>query len=44
MKSYFRVKDYCHYSGNYRGAAHSNLKYNISNKIRLICERFFTLD
>ena len=33
-----KVRDHCHYSGLYRGAAHSscNLKYNIPNYIPVI--------
>ena len=31
-KKYCKVRDYCHYTGEYRDAAHSicNLKYNVS--------------
>ena len=37
-KNYQRVRDYCHYTGKYRGAAHSicNLKFNVLNKIPTI--------
>ena len=35
-KTYCKDKHYCHYTGKYRGAAHSmyNLKYIIPKKIR----------
>ena len=34
-KKYCKVRDYCHYSGEYRDATHSicNLKYRVSKKI-----------
>ena len=33
-----KVRDYCHYTGKYRGAAHSicNLRYKISKKIPVV--------
>ena len=33
-KNYRKVRDHCHYTGKYRGAAHSicNLKFNVSNE------------
>ena len=32
------VRDHCHYTGEYRGAAHSicNLKYNVSKEIPIV--------
>ena len=37
-KKYRKVRDYCHYTGEYRGAAHSicNLKYSLPKKIPLV--------
>ena len=34
-KKYRKVRDYCHYTGQYKGAAYSirNLKYNVPKKI-----------
>ena len=34
-KKYCKVRDHCHYTGEYRGAAHSifNLKWSVSKKI-----------
>ena len=34
-KKYYKVRDYCHYAGEYRGAAHSicNLTYSVPKKI-----------
>ena len=43
-KTYCKVKDYCHYTGKYRGAAHTMyiLKYIIQKKKKKI-DRFFTM-
>ena len=37
-KNYRKVKDHCHYTCKYRGAAHSicNLKYNIPKEIPMV--------
>ena len=35
---YCKVRDHCHYTGEYRGAAHSicNLKYSVPKKIPIV--------
>ena len=37
-KNYRKVRDHCHYTGEYRGAAHSicNLKYNVPEEIPIV--------
>ena len=37
-KKYRQVRDYCHYTGEFRGAAHSicNLKYSVPKKIPIV--------
>ena len=37
-KKYRKARDHCHYSGKYRGAAHStgNLKYSVPKKISIV--------
>ena len=37
-KKYCKVKDHCHYAGEYWGAAHSicNLKYSVSKQIIIV--------
>ena len=37
-KNFKNVRDYCHYTGQYRGAAHSicNLRYQIPNEIPIV--------
>ena len=37
-KKYCTVRDYCHYTGKYRGAAHSicNLKYSVPKKFSIV--------
>ena len=48
-KSYCKVRDHCHYAGEYRGATHSicNLKYSIPKDIILYLKKLpesFTMD
>ena len=37
-KNHQKVRDYCHYIGEYRDAAHSicNLRFNVPNKITVV--------
>ena len=37
-KNYQKVRDHCHFAGNYRGAAHSicNLRFHMPNEIPLV--------
>ena len=37
-KKYCKLRDHCHYTGEYRGAAHSiyNLKYRVPRKIPIV--------
>ena len=37
-KKYRKVRDHCHYIGEYRGAVHSicNLKYSITKEISIV--------
>ena len=36
--SYCKIRNHCHYTGKYRGAAHSvcNLKFNVPNEIPVV--------
>ena len=38
FKNYRKVRDHCHYTGKYRGAAHSicNLKFNVPGEIPVV--------
>ena len=38
-KKYRKVRDHCHYTGEYRGAAHSicNLRCSVPKKIPIVC-------
>ena len=46
FKSYCKVRDHCHYTGKYRGAAHSscNLRYKIPKEIPVIFHNGSTYD
>ena len=37
-KNYRKVREHCHFTGKYKGAAHSicNLKFNVSNEIPVL--------
>ena len=37
-KKYCKVRDHCHYTGEYRGSAHSicNLKYSVHKRIPIV--------
>ena len=45
-KLYNKVRDYCHYTGKYRGAAHSiyNLRYRAPKKISVVFHNGSTYD
>ena len=45
-KKYHKVKDECHYTGKYRGAAHDicNLRYKISKEIPVVFQNGSTYD
>ena len=38
IKNYQKVRDYCHFTGKYRDAAHStcNLRFNVPNEIPIV--------
>ena len=45
-KKYFKVKDYCYYTGKYKGAAHNNcnLKYKVQKEIPIVFHNGSTYD
>ena len=45
-KKYCKVRDHCHYTGQYRGAAHSicNLRYEIPKEILIALHSGSTYD
>ena len=45
-KKYHKVKDHCHYTGKYRGAAHDicNLRYKTSKEIPVVFHNVSTYD
>ena len=44
--NYRKVRDYCHYTGKYRGAAHhaSNLNFNVPNEISVVFHNVLNCD
>ena len=45
-KKYHKVWDYCHYTGNYTGAAHDidNIRYKTPNKVSVVFHNRSTYD
>ena len=45
-KKTYKVRDHCHYTGKYRGAAHNicNLRYKISKEIPIVFHNGYTYD
>ena len=45
-KKHHKVRDHCHYTGKYRGAAHDicNLRYKIPKEIPVVCHNRSTYD
>ena len=45
-KKHYKVKDHCHYTGKYRGAAHNicNLRYRIPKEIKIVFHNGSTYD
>ena len=45
-KKYYKVRDHCHYTGKYRGAAHDiwNLRYKTPQEIPLVFHNGSTFD
>ena len=45
-KKHYKVKDHCHYTGKYRGAAHNicNLRYRIPKEIPIVFHNGSTYD
>ena len=46
IKKNYKVRDHCHYTGKYRGAAHNicNLRYKILKEIPIVFPNGFTYD
>ena len=46
IKKHYKVRDYCHYTGKYRGAAHNicNLRYKIPKEIPVVFHNGSTYD
>ena len=45
-KKHYKVRDHCHYTGKYRGAAHNicNLRYKIPKEIQIVFHNGSTYD
>ena len=45
-KNYYKVRDHCHYTGKYRGAAHNicNLRYETPKEIPVVFHNSFKYD
>ena len=45
-KNHYKVRDHCHYTGKYKGAAHNicNLRYKIPNEIPIVFHNGSTYD
>ena len=45
-KKYCKVRNHCHYTGEYRGAAHSicNIKYNVPKNIPIVFHKGSSYD
>ena len=45
-KKYHKVRDHCHYTGKYKGAAHDifNLRYKIPKEVPVVFHNGFTYD
>ena len=45
-KKYYKVKDYCYYTGKYKGAAHNNcnIKYEVQKEIPIVFHNGSTYD
>ena len=45
-KKYYKVKDYCYYTGKYKGAAHNNcsLKYKVQKEVPIVFHKCSTYD
>ena len=46
IKKHYKVRDHCHYTGKYRGAAHNmcNLRYKIPKEIPIVFHNGSTYD
>ena len=44
IKKQQKVRDHCHYTGKYRGAAHNNLRYKVPKEIPVVFHNGSTYD